>query len=310
MFLALCIIGAIVLLTVVSGIYVFIAACVRRKDLPWLVEEEIKKTSYAKYYHYIVNSERWLKEHNAQDVYITSDDGLRLHGLWIPAENAKGTILFAHGYRSTMLVDFGLAFDFYHSHGMNLLVPEQRCHGKSEGTFITFGVKESQDMKCWLRYHNEKFGSAPVILSGLSMGASTMMYLADEQLPDNVKGIIADCGFTSPKAILDSVFRSVIYLPSAPTLFVTDILARVFAGFSLSEKDSRHSLPNSRLPVFMIHGEEDGFVPCSMTLEGYAVCREPKELLLVKGADHGVSFVVDKERYTKMITEFLDRLIV
>ena len=128
---------AVFLLLVFSGTYVFVVACVRRKDLPWLVEEEIKETSYGQYYDFIVSSDRWLKEHNAQDVYITSDDSLRLHGLWIPAKNPRGTVLFAHGYRSTMLVDFGLAFDYYHNKGMNLLIPEQRCHGLSEGRFIT-----------------------------------------------------------------------------------------------------------------------------------------------------------------------------
>ena len=300
---------AITFFLVVSGTYVFVVACVRRKDLPWLVEEEIKKTSYAKYYNFIVSSNRWLKEHNAQDVYITSDDGLRLHGLWIPAENPKGTVLFAHGYRSTMLVDFGLAFDYYHSRGMNLLVPEQRCHGESEGRFITFGVKESNDMVCWLDYHNRIYGEFPVILSGLSMGASTMLYLADQELPGNVKGIIADCGFTSPWDIITVIFKRVVHLPAAPTLVISDLIARLLAGFGLKEKDTRCALANSRLPVFMIHGTEDGFVPCGMTEQGYAACKGDKQLLLVDGADHGVSFLVAKERYTEMIDQFLNKHI-
>ena len=92
-------------------------------------------------------SDAWLKDHNAQDVYVNSNDGLKLHAFWIPAENARGTILLAHGYRSTMLVDFGLAFAFYHALGMNILVPNQRAHGESEGRYITFGVKESEDRK-------------------------------------------------------------------------------------------------------------------------------------------------------------------
>ena len=309
MFPVICILLAITILLVVSGTYVFVVACVRRKDLPWLVEEEIKKTSYAKYYNYIVSSDRWLNEHDAQDVYISSDDGLKLHGLWIPALNPRGTVLFAHGYRSTMLVDFGLAFDFYHNQGMNLLVPEQRCHGRSEGRFITFGVKESEDMVSWIDYHNDVFGKYPMILSGLSMGASTMLYLADQELPGNVKGIIADCGFTSPWEILTVVFKRVIHLPAAPTLIITDLIAKLIAGFGLKEKDTRLSLINSRLPVFMIHGTEDCFVPCKMTEQGYAACEGDKQLLLVDGADHGVSFLVAKERYTEMIYNFLNQHI-
>lgn len=300
---------AFLLLILVSGVYVFIVACVRKKDLPWLVEEEIKKTAYGKFYDYIVASDLWLKEHDAKDVYVTSDDGLKLHGLWIPAENPKGTVLFAHGYRSTMLVDFGLAFDYYHNRGMNLLIPEQRSHGKSEGRFITFGVKESRDMLCWLKYHNQRLGMYPVVLSGISMGASTMLYLADRNLPANVKGIVADCGFTSPKEILSTVFKKVTHLQPAPSIWVTDLCARLFAGFSLTERDTRETLRRNRLPIIMVHGTDDGFVPCEMTCEAYAVCTGPKELLLAEGADHGVSFLVANERYTTMIAEFLDKYI-
>ena len=307
--LFLFVLAASLLLTFVSGLYVFVVGCVRRKDLPWLVEQEIKQTSYGKYYDFIVRSDKWLKDHNVQDVYINSHDGLKLHGLWIPAANARGTVLFAHGYRSTMLVDFGLAFDFYHTHGMNLLVPDQRCHGKSEGRYITFGVKESRDMQNWLDYHNRQLSTVPVILSGLSMGASTMLYLADKDLPENVKGIIADCGFTSPKDILASVFTRVIHLPAAPTLWVTDILARLFAGFRLDEQDTRRSLERSRLPVFLVHGTNDDFVPCEMTKAGYAACTGEKHLLLVEAAGHGLSFLVAKEKYTAMIKDFLDQHI-
>ncbi len=303
------VVGALVLLTIVSGVYVFIVGCVRRKDLPWLVEEEIKKTGYGKYYDLIVASDQWLKDHDAQDVYVTSDDGLRLHGVWVPAQDAKGTMLLVHGYRSTMLVDFGPAIDYYHNRGMNLLIPEQRCHGKSQGRYITFGVKESRDMLCWLDYHNRHFGQLPVILSGLSMGASTVLFLADKELPANVKGMIADCGFTSPKEILSTVFTRITHLPAAPSIWVTDLTARMIAGFSLSEQDTRKTLTRNRLPIIMVHGKEDGFVPCQMTQQGFAVCTGPKQLLLVEGADHGVSFLVARDRYSAMISEFLDQNI-
>lgn len=300
---------ALFLLVLVSGAYVFVVACVRRKDLPWLVEEEIKKTSFGKYYPFIVKSHQWLLDHNAEDVYTTSEEGLKLHGLWIPAADAKGTVLFAHGYRSTMLVDFGLAFDYYHNAGMNLLIPDQRSHGKSQGRYITFGVKESDDMRMWIAFHNECFGSYPMILSGISMGASTMMYLANEQLPDNVKGIIADCGFTSPKEIISKVFRSVIHLPVVPTIWITGLFARIFAHFSLDEKDSRRTLSKSNLPILMIHGTDDDFVPCEMTKEAYAACTGDKQILLVEGAGHGVSFLVDRDGYSALIQKFLEDYI-
>lgn len=307
MYVLLWILAGLFLLVLFSGGYVFLLGCVRRKELPWMVEEELKKTSFGKYYNCIIASDAWLKEHHAQDVSIISKDGLKLHGYWIPAENPRGTILMAHGYRSTMLVDFGLAFAFYHALGMNILVPEQRSHGRSEGRYITFGVKESEDMACWIQYHNEFFGKYQMILSGMSMGASTMLYLADKELPANVKCIIADCGFTSPKAILDKVFRSVTHLPSGPSLWAADLFSRVFAKFRLDEKDTRKVLKNAKLPVLMVHGRSDDFVPCGMTQQGFDACTSEKELLLIEGAGHGVSFLVAKETYIKSVIAFLEK---
>lgn len=307
--LPLIILALLILVSIVVGVYLFFAACLRRKELPWLVEAKMKKTAYAKYYDYIVKSHNWLLEHNAEDVFIKSHDGLKLHGLWVSARDPKGTVLLAHGYRSTMLVDFGAVMDFYHALGMNLLLPEQRSHGKSEGKFITFGVKESCDMQNWIAYHNQKYGNYPMILDGLSMGASTVLYLADKELPENVKGIIADCGFTSPKEIIGVVFRRVTHLPEFPFIWIAELCARVFGKFSLYACDSRRILQNSRLPVIMVHGTADDFVPCYMTREGYDACTSPKQILLAEGATHGVSFFVEKERYMQIITDFLNQRV-
>lgn len=296
-------------LVLVSGAYVFFTACRRKRELPWLDANALKGTIYERYSDYIQNANKWLQTHCPEDIFITSEDGLKLHGLWIPAENPRGTILLAHGYRSSILVDFGMVFDVYHKLNMNLLVPQQRAHGQSEGKYITFGVKESQDMISWIKYHNANFGNKKMIISGLSMGASTMMYLADRKLPENVKGIIVDCGFTSPAAIISCVFRSVIHLPAIPVIWAADLFARIFAKFSLYEKDSRMTLANSRLPIMMVHGLEDDFVPAYMTQQGYDACASEKQLLMVKDAEHGVSFLKEPDRYKQMISQFLDKYI-
>lgn len=309
MALFLFVLVAVVLVTLVSGGYVFFAGCFRHNELPWLDAEALKSTSYGRFSEHIIAAKQWLDEHNAQTVSIKNRDGLTLQGLWVPAQNPKGTMLLAHGYRSCILVDFGLVFEFYHKLGMNLLLPDQRSHGNSEGHYITFGVKESGDMLEWLHFHNTVYGNHPVILSGLSMGASTVMYLAGMQLPDNVKGIIADCGFTSPRAIISSVFSGVTHLPAIPTIWAADLFARIFACFSLSEKDTRITLANNHLPIIMVHGTADTFVPCTMTKEGYAACAGPKQLLLVQGAGHGVSYLCDREHYTQLVEGFLKRYI-
>ncbi len=305
----LLIVCGVLLLLLCSGGYMFVMACVRRKELPWFEKKELEKTPYGRYYETILDADRWLRDHKAKDVWIESKDGLQLHGHWIPAENPVGTVLLVHGYRSTKLVDFGVAFDYYHEKGLNLLLPDQRCHGKSEGRFITFGVKESGDMLAWIAYHNRTCGSYPMLLSGMSMGASTVMYMADEKLPENVRGIIADCGYTSPKDILSSVFKATTHLPPAPTVWAAGLFTRLVAGFSLTEKSSERSLSHSHLPVLLIHRTADHFVPCEMTKRSYAACAEPKRLLLVEGAGHGVSFLKDHKRYIAYIEAFLKETI-
>lgn len=288
-----------------SGGYVFLVACARREDVDWLDEIAVSKTPNAQYYPYMVASDNWLKAHHAQDVFTTASDGVKLHALWIPAENSRGTVLMAHGYRSTMLLDFHLPFELFHQLGFNILVPEQRTHGKSGGRFITFGVKESRDMEQWIHYHNNHFSENPMMLYGISMGASTMLYLADRKLPENVKGIIADCGFTSPKEIISIVYRKVLRLPATISVWICGIFAKLIAKFDFWSCDTRKSLRNSRLPVLLIHGEEDRFVPCQMTIQAYEACTSQKQLLIVPGAEHGLSFLTDGLHYTASVIDFL-----
>lgn len=297
------IILAALLLLLLCGGYIFYTACARKKELPWLDEKAIQKTHYCPYGEMIQQSYSWLKEHHARDLWITSDDGLKLHAYWVGAHDAVGTILLAHGYRSTPLVDFGPALEGYFNRGLNLLIPAQRCHGRSEGKLITFGVKESGDMHRWVHYHNELFGPIPMVLSGLSMGASTVMYMLDEPLPENVKCAIVDCGFTSPREIIGSVFRRVTHLPDAVFMWPCEWFARLFGRFSLNQKDSRKTLSKNKLPILMVHGKDDGFVPCSMTEDAYTACSGDKRLFLVDGADHGVSFLVEPQTYSNMIDD-------
>ena len=198
-----------------------------------------------------------------------------------------------------------MALPLYHEMGFNLLLPSQRAHGKSEGKYTTFGVLESRDMQQWIAYHNAHFGPQKMILSGLSMGASTVMYLADERLPDNVKGFIADCGFTTPKEIISHVFYTVAHIPAWTVIWATELFARMFGKFSLTEKDSMQTLAKNTRPILMVHGMEDDFVPCDMTRRGYAACGGDKRLLLVKDATHGISFLKNQERYTAMVCDLV-----
>ena len=295
---------AFVLLTLVSGGYIFYVAF-RKKDVDWLDEKYVEGTPNAQYYPFIVASDQWLKEHHAQKVSTLAADGIELQGLWIPTKNSRGTVLMAHGYRSTMLLDFHLPFQLFHRLGLNILVPYQRTHGESGGKYITFGIKESTDMEHWIGFHNDRLSSEPLILYGISMGASTMLYLADRLLPANVKGIIADCGFTTPKEIIKSVYRRVLRMPPMLSVWMAGAFARIFAGVDLNSCDTRVSLANSRLPVLLIHGAADNFVPSQMTREGFAACTGRKDILIVEGAEHGMSYLTDGIAYAAHVIDFL-----
>lgn len=301
MIFALSVLGVLVAFAFGIGGYTFFAACRRGKDLNWLDEEAVKKTSFGPYYEGIKAGHEWLQAHGAQDVYMQSHDGLKLHGLWVPAENAKATVILVHGYHSCVLTDFSLAFPRYFNRGFNLLLPTHRAHGKSEGKYTTFGVLESKDILGWIEFHNQHFGDLPIMLSGMSMGASTVMYLAGEDLPKNVCAINADCGFTSPREIIGKVFRDATHIPARPFLWATELFARFFGGFSLNEKDSTKTLAKNKLPILLVHGLKDDFVPCDMTRRGYAACAGQKQMLLVEGATHGTSYLHATEQYLAQI---------
>ncbi len=310
MYIAIIAVVGLLLLCLGVGAYLFFTACRRGKEWDWLSEVQVSQTPYGKYYDLICHGDQWLRDHNAQSVWMTSHDGLKLHGTWVPAENPRGTIILAHGYHSCILTDFSFVYQRYHDAGLNLLMPDQRAHRRSQGKYITFGVKECRDFIHWGEFHNEHLGQFPIIYSGLSMGAATVMYVAGEpDLPENTVGFIADCGFTSPKEIIGKVFTDVTHLPPWPFLWAADLFARIFGGFHLNEKNTVQTLKDNKLPIILVHGLADDFVPSHMTKRSYEACGGQKELLLVEGAGHGVSFAKAEEEYGSLVGAFFDRVL-
>ena len=288
-----------------SGAYfVFMKAFHREKELRWEEPDGLEGTMWAALADKIHGALRYLKDNNARDVYIRSKDGLKLRARWLPADRAVGSILLFHGYRSCSIADFSVIIPFYHSLGFNLLLVDQRSHGKSEGKFITFGIKEHDDVLRWIDWHNESVGNLPVYLGGMSMGAATVLMAAGRDLPGNVKGVCADCGFTDPYEIVGRIMRSQ-RIPPFPLLDIAGIYTKVFAGFGLREYSTLTAMKNCRIPVLLIHGLSDDFVPCEMSKRAFEACVAEKQLILVENAGHGTSYLTDPERCQTALKTFL-----
>lgn len=239
----------------------------------------------------------------------TSHDGLTLRAEYIPCDDARGTIMLFHGYRSRSLHDFCGVLPYYHSLGLNILMCDHRAHGKSEGKYITFGVLERRDVMSWIEEHNRRVGpSTPVVLDGISMGGATVAYAADLALPDNVVGIMDDCGYSSPREQIHYVM-GLMKIPVFPFYYLADLMARLFARFSFSDVDGRETLSRARVPCMFIHGEADNFVPCRMGQECHDATPTEKKIFICKGAGHGLSYVTETEKCKQLLREYLDSVL-
>lgn len=177
----------------------------------------------------------------------------------------------------------------------------------SQGKYITYGVKERFDCRDWAWYAARRWGERPLFLMGISMGCATVVMASGLELPPSTRGIVADCGFTTPWDIMAHVAKRDFRLPPFPLLYVLDWVARLVAGFGLKEADTRKALEKNKLPVLFLHGEDDDFVPPSMTRENFAACRAEKALYLVPGAAHAQSFAVDTKGCQEQIAGFLEK---
>lgn len=246
-----------------------------------------------------------MKERPHETVTITARDGVELAGHWFYNPRAERVLLAVHGWRSAWYRDFGASFAFYRDHGCSVLYIEQRGQGHSGGEHLGFGMAERLDLPDWLAWIVKRCGEEiPIYLAGISMGASTVLMAADLALPGNVRGIMADCGYTSLDAILRHVIGDNMHLPYALLRPGMDILCRRRTGFGLGAVSTVAALRNTRLPVLLVHGEADGFVPPQMSWENFAACGGPRRILTVPGARHGLSYIAGREAYERMILAF------
>ena len=245
-----------------------------------------------------------------EDVWIQSDDGLKLHATWFPQEECKKIVICFHGYTSRGMNDYTGLSSYYLPHGYSMLLVDERAHGESEGTYIGFGCLDRMDALKWIDWVLETCGEdVRILLHGTSMGGATVLMTSGLNLPEQVKGIISDCAFTSPKEVFTHVLHTMIHLPAFPIMQISDVINRKRAGYGLDDCNAAREVQKATVPILFIHGSADTFVPCSMCDTIYENCTSPKKKLIVEGAAHAESFSKDTEAYENAMTEFLGGII-
>ena len=306
------IVFGLLILVLLLSFAIFMKAFYSPKRKP-LKEGEYRLARGKIYEPYHEQIKKWTDDMRAaehQKVSITSFDGLKLKGKYY--ENKKGApieIMF-HGYRSTDEHDLCGGVYRCKRLGFNTLIIEQRGSGNSEGHVITFGAKESRDCLSWVNFViNNIDKDAKIIITGISMGAATVMTAASMDLPKNVIGVLADCGYSSTRDIIKVVMRG-MKLPADILYPFARLGAIIFGGFDPDKRSPKKSMEKCHIPVIFFHGDEDKYVPCYMSRENYDACAsEKKRLVITKGAGHGLCFMVDMDGYFREVEDFFKDII-
>ncbi|QBQ04990.1 alpha/beta hydrolase [Sporosarcina pasteurii] len=254
----------------------------------------------------------WVNAQEFETVTMTSRDGLKLSGYYLPAaEPTDKLVILTHGYLGHAK-QMGLYGQYYYKElGYNIFMPNARGHGKSEGDYYGFGWPDRLDLIDWTNLLVNKLGDeTKVVYHGLSMGAATvLMASGEEELPIQVQAIIADSPYQSVYQLFSYQMRRMFHLPAFPLLDSTSALTKIRAGYSFKEANALNAVKKTPVPILYIHGESDTFVPTEMTRHLVRATASDADLLLVPGANHGEAFVLAKDDYKKKIEAFLKRFI-
>ncbi len=304
--LILLILAAIVLFLLVSSLICFFLTFYskKRKPVPAGQHEYPDGKAYEEFYSQIDAWQDALAALSCEDLEITSRDGLTLRGKYYEYEKGAPLEILFHGYKGNAVRDLCGGVERCFKLKRNALIVSQRAHGDSDGRVISFGHFEKYDCLDWIDFAVEHFGKdQKIIITGISMGASTVLLAAGEPLPENVVCVLADCGYSSAKGIICKVLRD-IHLP--PVLFYPFVRlgAVVYGGFDPNECEPIDAVKRSKTPIIFIHGDCDGFVPCYMSRDMYDVCPTEKAIFIAEGADHGLAFPKDQEGYYKAVGDF------
>ncbi len=278
-------------------------------------------TDWEKYFPLMEERKGFVLGQPHEDVYITSFDGLKLHATYFPGmedeagrpadvSGVKKAVICFHGYTGEGLSNHIAIADYFLKKGYAMLMPDARAHGESEGEYIGFGCLDRKDALSWVNWLIGKCGNdVAIMLHGTSMGGATVLMASGLDLPCQVKGIVSDCGFTSPKEVFTHVLNHMYHLPAFPAIQGADLINKRLAGYGMDECNAKYEVQKAKVPILFIHGSSDTFVPVSMCHEIYEICASPKRKLIVEGAAHAESYYKDMADYEKVLTEFAGEIM-
>lgn len=224
--------------------------------------------------------------------------------------SCRGLVILSPGYRSSPYKDFSVSGKLLFENGYDLLIVNQRAQGKSEGRYICFGQSEAKDIAAWSRMMEKRYAKdVPIYLSGVSMGATTVMLAMGEDISPRVKAVVADCGFSSAEKIVKHMIRKVLHMPEFPLYELADRAFRKRTGCTFS-RSTETVLAENALPLLLVHGNADGFVypwMSELNYEASAAGSSDKKLLLIEGANHAQSFLTEPETVGQAVLDFLGK---
>ncbi len=254
-------------------------------------------------------AEEWAGRSEIEKVRVRSDDGLMLSGEAIITDPSSHLwVIAVHGYRGTHSY-MAVSASRFAEQGYNALLPDLRGCGESEGEYIGMGWPDRLDMLQWIDWIIRRDSEARIVLYGISMGGATVMMTAGEELPDQVKAVVEDCGYTSVRDIFSDEMAVLFHLPDFPLLNIASQIASVRAGYSFLEASALEQVAKARVPILFIHGSEDNFVHTDMVYRVYDACASEKQLLVVEGAGHGSSLMHAPDIYFETVFHFLEQYI-
>ena len=278
-------------------------------------------TDWNQYAPLLQERKAFMLAQDHREISQMSFDNLKLHATFFPAleeyvdktEMAAGkkkAVICFHGYTSKGMSDYIGLSDYYLKRGYAMLLPDARAHGESEGEYIGFGCLDRKDALVWIHWLIQEVGEdVEIVLHGTSMGGATVLMTSGLELPAQVKGIVSDCGFTSPKEVFTHVLNSMYHLPAFPVIQGADIMNKKLAGYGMDECNAKREVAHAKVPILFIHGSNDNFVPTHMCNEIYDCCASPKKKLIVEGAAHAESYYKDTEKYEQALNEFFDEIM-